>query len=295
MLEFRGLTKRYGDITAVDDLTCVFQAGRVTGFLGPNGAGKTTSMLLALGLQRQDAGVALVGGRRYTDLDVPMREVGALLDAHAVHPHRSGLAHLHALAASNRLAARRVGEVLEVVGLTAVAARRAGGYSLGMKQRLGIAAALLGDPPLLLLDEPINGLDPAGIAWVRTLLRDLAAEGRTVVLSSHLMSEMELTADHLVVISGGRLVADTSLRAFLGRAAPADLLVRSEDASFGVALRTAGAEVRDLPEGGWLVSGLDAYGIGRLALLHQSVVTELTPHRRSLEDVFMATTAGAVR
>jgi ABC-2 type transport system ATP-binding protein len=290
MLELRGLTKRYGDRTAVDDLTCTFRPGRVTGFLGPNGAGKTTTLLLALGLQRPTAGTARFGGRRYADLPTPMREVGVLLDAHAVHPGRSARAHLRALAASNRLPRARADEVLDLVGLTTVAGRRAGVFSLGMRQRLGIAAALLGDPALLLLDEPINGLDPSGIAWVRSLLRDLAAQGRTVVLSSHLMSEMELTADHLVVIGRGRLVADTSLAGFLDLAAPAELLVRAGDPAFAPALRAAGATVRDFPEGGWLVSGLDAHAIGRLALDEHTVLTELTPRRRTLEDVFMSVT-----
>ncbi|GGN07731.1 ABC-2 type transport system ATP-binding protein [Actinoplanes campanulatus] len=293
MLELRGLTKRYGDVTAVDDLSCVFRPGRVTGFLGPNGAGKTTTLLLALGLQRPDAGTVRVGGRRYTALDAPMREVGALLDAQAVHPNRSGRDHLRALAAGNRLPVARVGEVLERVGLSAVAGRRAGTFSLGMKQRLGIAAALLGDPAVLLLDEPINGLDPGGIAWVRALLRELAAEGRTVVLSSHLMSEMEQTADHLIVIGRGRLIADTSLTAFLDRAAPAGLLVRAEDPGFPAALSAAGGSVREVPEGGWLVFGLPAYEIGRLALTRRIVLTELSPRRGSLEEVFMSATASS--
>ncbi|GLW29352.1 ATP-binding cassette domain-containing protein [Actinoplanes regularis] len=296
MLELRGLTKRYGATVAVDDLTCVFEPGRVTGFLGPNGAGKTTTMLLALGLQRATAGWARVGGRSYADLPTPMREVGALLDAQAIHPNRSGRAHLSALAASNRLPRRRVGEVLERVGLDAVAGRRAGTYSLGMKQRLGIAAALLGDPGILLLDEPINGLDPNGIAWARGLLRELAAEGRTVILSSHLMSEMELTADHLVVIGRGRLIADTSLPSFLAGALPPRVLVRTETPTpaFVAALRSAGAEVRVDPDEALLVGGLDAGRVGRIAFAERMVLTELTPRRGSLEEVFMSVTAEAV-
>ncbi|WP_231953990.1 ABC transporter ATP-binding protein [Actinoplanes derwentensis] len=281
-------------MTAVDALTVEFRPGAVTGFLGPNGAGKTTTMLMVLGLLRPTAGTARVGGRPYHDLAEPMREVGAMLDAHAVHPGRSGRAHLRALAAGNRLPRARVDEVLDRVGLSAVAGRPAGVYSLGMRQRLGLAAALLGDPAVLLLDEPVNGLDPAGIAWLRTLLRDLAGEGRTVVLSSHLMSEMELTADRLVVIGHGRLVADTTLAAFLDRAAPAALLVRAAgDPVFDAALRAAGGAVRDLPEGGWLVSGLAAYEVGRLALAHGTVLTELTSRRDSLEDVFMSVTSFA--
>ncbi|WIM93694.1 ATP-binding cassette domain-containing protein [Actinoplanes oblitus] len=294
MLELRGLTKRYGDTVAVDDLSCAFRPGLVTGFLGPNGAGKTTTMLVALGLQRASAGVVRVNGRRFADLAVPMAEVGALLDAQAVHPNRSGREHLRYLAASNRLPARRVGEVLERVGLAAVAGRPAGTYSLGMKQRLGIAGALLGDPGILLLDEPINGLDPSGIAWARTLMRDLAGEGRTVVLSSHLMSEMELTADHLVVIGRGRLIADTSLASFLAGAAPSALLVRAEGPGFAEALRAAGATVRPEPDGGLAVEGLDARAVGRIALAERIVLTELTPRRGSLEEVFMTATAGAV-
>jgi ABC-2 type transport system ATP-binding protein len=294
MMELRGLTKRYGDTTAVDDLTCTFRPGVVTGFLGPNGAGKTTTMLMTLGLQRPTAGHALLGGRRYRDLPVPMRDVGALLDARAVHHSRSGRNHLLALAASNGLPRRRVDEVLDVVGLAAVAGKAAGTYSLGMSQRLGIAGALLGDPPILLFDEPVNGLDPSGIAWARTLMRDLAAEGRTVVVSSHLMSEMEQTADHLVVIGKGRLIADTSLAAFLALPAADGMLVRSGDAGFAGTLRRAGATVVAQGDGGLLVGGLDAYAVGKLALESGTVLTELSPRRSSLEEVFMAMTAESV-
>ncbi|MFI1988808.1 ATP-binding cassette domain-containing protein [Actinoplanes sp. NPDC020271] len=297
MLEIRGLTKRYGETVAVDGLTCTFEPGRVTGFLGPNGAGKTTTMLVALALQRATAGGVRVNGRSYADLPVPMREVGALLDAQAVHPNRAARAHLDALAASNRLPRRRVTEVLDRVGLGEVAGRRAGTYSLGMKQRLGIAAAMLGDPGILLLDEPINGLDPTGIAWARGLMRELAAEGRTVVLSSHLMTEMELTADHLVVIGRGRLIADTSLTSFLDRAEPAELLVRAEagsGAGLAEALRVAGGVVRERADGALLVSGLEAGVVGRVALAGRVVITELSPRRGSLEDVFMSATADAI-
>jgi ABC-2 type transport system ATP-binding protein len=294
MIELRGLTKRYGDTTAVDDLTCTFRPGVVTGFLGPNGAGKTTTMLMTLGLHRPTAGVALVGGRRYRDLAVPMREAGALLDARAVHSARSGRNHLLALAAGNGLPRRRVDEVLDRVGLAAVAGRAAGTYSLGMSQRLGIAGALLGDPPILLFDEPVNGLDPSGIAWARTLMRDLAAEGRTVVVSSHLMSEMEQTADHLVVIGRGRLIADTSLDEFLASQAAAGVLVRAADPGFAGTLRGAGATVVAQGDGGLLVGGIDAYAVGKLALLSGTVLTELSPRRSSLEEVFMALTAESV-
>jgi ABC-2 type transport system ATP-binding protein len=294
MIELRGLTKRYGDTTAVDDLTCTFRPGVVTGFLGPNGAGKTTTMLLTLGLQRPTAGRALVGGRRYRDLPVPMQAAGALLDARAVHHSRSGRNHLLALAASNGLPRRRVGEVLDLVGLAAVADKAAGTYSLGMSQRLGIAGALLGDPPILLFDEPVNGLDPSGIAWARTLMRDLAAEGRTVVVSSHLMSEMEQTADHLVVIGQGRLIADTSLAEFLASRTAEEVFVRATDAGFAETLRGAGAVVVARGDGGLLVGGIDAYGVGELALASGTVLTELSPRRSSLEEVFMAMTAESV-
>ncbi|MFF5292162.1 ATP-binding cassette domain-containing protein [Paractinoplanes globisporus] len=294
MIELRGLTKRFGDATAVDDLTCTFRPGVVTGFLGPNGAGKTTTMLMTLGLQRPTAGTAHVDGRRYRDLPVPMREVGALLDARAVHASRSGRNHLLALALSNGLPRRRVGEVLELVGLAAVASKAAGTYSLGMSQRLGIAGALLGDPPVLLFDEPVNGLDPSGIAWVRTLMRDLAAEGRTVVVSSHLMSEMEQTADHLVVIGKGRLIADTSLAGFLAERSSSEVLVRAAGAGFADTLRAAGATVAEHVSGELLVTGIDAYAVGKLALASGTVLTELAPRRSSLEEVFMAMTAESV-
>jgi ABC-2 type transport system ATP-binding protein len=211
MIEARSLSKRYGSTVAVEELSFAVLPGRVTGFLGPNGSGKSTTMRMILGLDTPDAGQARIGGRRYRDLYWPLREVGALLEARAFHPGRSAHAHLSALAASNDIPRSRVEEVLGTVGLQAAASRRAGGFSLGMAQRLGIAAALLGEPGVLLLDEPVNGLDPEGIRWIRTLLRSLAAQGRTVFVSSHLISEMALTADHLVVIGQGRLLADTSV------------------------------------------------------------------------------------
>jgi ABC-2 type transport system ATP-binding protein len=214
-IEARGLTKRYGRTTAVDDLSFAVQPGKVTGFVGPNGAGKSTTMRLVLGLDATDGGSAHVNGRRYRQLERPLREVGALLEASALHPGRRACDHLLWLAHSNGLPRRRVNEVLELVGLADVARRRAGGFSLGMAQRLGIAAALLGDPPVLMLDEPVNGLDPEGIRWIRGLLRSLAAEGRAVFVSSHLMGELEGTADHLLVIGRGRLIADTSVRELL--------------------------------------------------------------------------------
>jgi ABC-2 type transport system ATP-binding protein len=219
MIEARGLSKRYGATVAVDSLTFNVRSSMVTGFLGPNGSGKSTTMRLILGLDAPDAGQARIGGRRYRDLRWPLREVGALLEARAFHPGRSARAHLRALAASNAIPRSRVEEVLGLVGLADAAGRRAGTFSLGMAQRLGIAAALLGDPEVLLLDEPVNGLDPEGIRWVRDLLRSLAAEGRTVFESSHLIGEVARTADHVVVIEGGRLLADTSVAELSARSA----------------------------------------------------------------------------
>ena len=219
MIQARGLTKRYGTVLAVDALSFDVRPGVVTGFLGPNGSGKSTTMRMILGLDEPDRGTARIGGRRYRDLSWPLREVGALLEARAFHPGRSARAHLAALAASNRIPASRVEEVLGVVGLAGAASRRAGKFSFGMAQRLGIAAALLGDPGVLLFDEPVNGLDPEGIRWIRTLMKALAAEGRTVFVSSHLISEMALTAGRLVVIGGGRLLADTTVAELSARAA----------------------------------------------------------------------------
>ena len=218
MIAVQGLTKRYGRTTAVDRLSFEVRPGQVTGFLGPNGAGKSTTMRVVMGLDAADGGRATVGGRAYQQLRWPLREVGAMLEARSFHPGRTGRSHLRALAASNDIPAARVEEVLDVVGLSAVAGRRAGTYSLGMAQRLGVAAALLGDPGVLLLDEPVNGLDPEGIRWIRRLLRSLAAEGRAVLVSSHLISEMALMADHLVVIGRGRLLADTTAAELAARA-----------------------------------------------------------------------------
>jgi ABC-2 type transport system ATP-binding protein len=219
MIEVRRLTKHYGPVVAVDALSFAVRPGSVTGFLGPNGSGKSTTMRMILGLDHPDQGSALIGGRRYDELRWPLREVGALLEARSFHPGRSARAHLAALAASNKIPAARVEEVLGIVGLTSAAARRAGKFSLGMTQRLGIASALLGDPAVLLFDEPVNGLDPEGIRWIRTLMRSLAAEGRTIFVSSHLISEMALTADRLVVIGGGRLLADTTVAELSTRSA----------------------------------------------------------------------------
>jgi ABC-2 type transport system ATP-binding protein len=226
-VEVRRLVKHYGRLTAVDDLSFTVQPGHVTGFLGPNGAGKTTTMRLILGLATPTSGEALIGGRRYRDVARPLHEVGSLLDANAVQGSRTAWSHLLAIARSNRISAHRVHEVLELVGLTAVAGKRVGGFSLGMRQRLGLAVALLADPPVLIFDEPVNGLDPEGVRWIRDLLKTMAAQGRTILISSHLMSEMALTADHLIIIGRGRLLADTSVEAFVASSTHRDVLVRS--------------------------------------------------------------------
>ncbi|WP_028062036.1 ABC transporter ATP-binding protein [Solirubrobacter soli] len=293
MIEVEGLTKRYGETLAVDGLTFDVLPGQVTGFVGPNGSGKSTTMRVILGLDAPDAGTTRVGRRPYATLPHPLREVGALLDASAVHPGLKGVDHLRWLADSNAIAPARVREVLELVGLSSVAERRVGTYSLGMRQRLGIAAALLGDPPALLFDEPVNGLDPEGIRWIRGLLRSLAAEGRAVLVSSHLMSELEDTADHLIVIGRGRLIADTTMGEMLARG-DGRVLVRSPDAQALMPL-LAGAGGRVETDGDVLtVTGLPAPWIADLALKAGLRVHELSPRRTSLEDVFMDLTREAV-
>ncbi|GAA2682327.1 ATP-binding cassette domain-containing protein [Nonomuraea recticatena] len=287
-----GLTKRYGAATAVNDLTFTVRPGHVTGFLGPNGAGKSTTMRMILGLNRPTSGSATIDGRPFGRHRAGLRHVGALLDAGDVHPGRSAAAHLSALARGNGLPRRRVAEVLQEVGLEGVAHRRVGGFSLGMRQRLGIATALLGDPPVLLFDEPVNGLDPEGVRWVRGLFRGLAAEGRTVLVSSHLMSEMENTADRLVVIGRGRLIADQSLAEFAARGTRAGVAVRTPaPAELTAVLTCEGAVVR--PEGAALtVTGLSAARIGELAHQSRIVLHELAPPTASLEAAFMELTAG---
>ncbi|MEJ5946595.1 ATP-binding cassette domain-containing protein [Pseudokineococcus basanitobsidens] len=291
MIEARGLTKRYGDKVAVDDLSFTVRPGSVTGFLGPNGAGKSTTMRLLLGLDRPSSGAALVGGRRYRDHRAPLREVGALLEARAVHPGRSARAHLLALARTEGIPARRVDEVLDLVGLTAVARKRVGGFSLGMGQRLGMATALLGDPRTLLLDEPVNGLDPDGVLWIRTLLKGLAAEGRAVLVSSHLMSEMAMTADHLVVVGRGRLLADTSVSELVARTQDSAVTVRSPQAArLAVLLGGVGATARPGEGGALEVHGAPAARIGELAARHGVVLHELAERRSSLEEAYMALT-----
>ncbi|MEU7002971.1 ATP-binding cassette domain-containing protein [Nonomuraea sp. NPDC046570] len=292
MISLTGLTKRFGGRLAVDDLTLDLKPGKVTGFLGPNGAGKSTTMRMILGLDRPSAGTALVGGVPYHELRNPLRTVGALLDARAVHPGRGVRAHLLALARSNGLPASRAAEVLEEVGLAQVARRRAGTLSLGMSQRLGIAAALLGDPEVLMFDEPVNGLDPDGVRWVRHLMRSLAAEGRTVFVSSHLMSEMQLTADHLVVIGKGRLLVDAPLSEVL---ASGSVLVRSPHAGeLAVRLLATGVRVERRGENALLATGTTIERIGDLA--HEAGIRlhELSPHEASLEQAYQELTDGSV-
>jgi ABC-2 type transport system ATP-binding protein len=295
MIEARGLTKRYGDKVAVDDLTFSVQPGMVTGFLGPNGAGKSTTMRMLLGLDAPSRGTATINGRPYADHPAPLHEVGALLEAKAIHTGRSARNHLLALAATTGIPRRRVDEVIDMVGLTDVAGKRAGGFSLGMGQRLGIASALLGDPGTLILDEPVNGLDPEGIMWIRNLLKGLAAEGRTIFVSSHLMSEMALTASHLIVIGLGRLIADVGVEE-LTRKASRDLVkVRTTEATRLRDLLVAeGAVVTTQGSDGLEVSGLDSAKIG-LAAAHAGIaLVELTPQQASLEDAFMEITRDAV-
>ncbi|MFG2847601.1 ABC transporter ATP-binding protein [Kitasatospora sp. NPDC048296] len=295
MIEVTELTKHYGRRTAVDRLTFTVRPGRVTGFLGPNGAGKSTTLRLILGLNDPTSGTATVGGQAFRGLPRGLREVGALLDAGDVHGGRTGAAHLLALARSNAIPAARVQEVLAEVGLSEAAGRRIGGYSLGMKQRLGIAGALLGDPPVLLFDEPLNGLDPEGVFWVRRLFRRLATEGRTVFVSSHMMAEMEHTADHLVVIGRGRLIADESLTEFAARAGRAGVTVRTaEPDRLAAVLRAAGATVRPGPDDTLDVTGLDAERIGELALEQRLLLYALTARGASLEEAFMELTADSV-
>jgi ABC-2 type transport system ATP-binding protein len=295
MIELAGLTKVFGRNRAVDDLTCSIEPGVVTGFLGPNGAGKTTTMRMILGLDHPTSGTATIDGKPYRELTEPLRHVGALLDAKQTHPNRSVRAHLRWIAATHRLPVSRVDEVLDMVGLSTVAAKKAGTLSLGMSQRLGIGAALLGDPPVLLFDEPVNGLDPEGIRWVRTLMRTLVGEGRTVFVSSHLLAEMSNTADRLVVIGRGKLIASTTVTEFVGRAdsvrvrspqldllrqvlAEADIAVDDDTAATALLVRGAASEV-----------------IGELAARNGITLHELTSQQVSLEDAYMKLTDDAVQ
>jgi ABC-2 type transport system ATP-binding protein len=295
MIEARGLTKRYGDKLAVDDLSFTVRPGVVTGFLGPNGAGKSTTMRLILGLDAPTGGSVTVNGKPYREHAAPLHEVGALLDARSVHPARSAHHHLLALAQTCGIRRSRVDEVVEAVGLGGAARRRAGGFSLGMGQRLGIAAALLADPRTVILDEPVNGLDTEGIRWIRSLLKDLAAEGRTVFVSSHLMSEMALTAQHLIVIGRGRLIADTGMQEFIDAAAPGAVRVRSTDpAALAALLRSRDAAVAAAADGALAVTGLSTDQVGRLAGTAGITLLELTAEQPSLEEAFVDLTRDAV-
>ncbi|GHG23154.1 MULTISPECIES: ABC transporter ATP-binding protein [Amycolatopsis] len=294
MIEATSLTKRYGKTLAVNNLSFSVSAGQVTGFLGPNGAGKSTTMRMILGLDNPTGGQVTIGGKKYHDLKEPLRTVGALLDAKWVHPNRSARAHLLWMAKSNRIPASRVDEVLETVGLTSVANKRAGGFSLGMSQRLGIAAALLGDPEVLLFDEPVNGLDPEGILWIRKFMHRLADEGRTVFVSSHLLSEMALTASNLVVIGRGQLISQSSTQDFVSRAAENTVKVRSPQlAELQDALQRASAGVA-AEAGALVVSGMDSDKIGEIAAANRIVLHELSPQTGSLEQAFMQITGDSV-
>jgi ABC-2 type transport system ATP-binding protein len=295
MIELQALSKRYGDKLAVDGLSFTVQPGHVTGFLGPNGAGKSTTMRMIVGLDRPTAGTATVDGRRYRDHPAPLREVGALLEARSVHKGRSARNHLLALAQTHGIPASRVDQVLAMVGLESVGRHRAGGFSLGMAQRLGMAAALLGDPATVVLDEPVNGLDPDGVLWVRTLLKTLAADGRTVLVSSHLMSEMAVTADHLVIIGRGRLLADTGVEELIARVAVGSVLVRSPHATdLRELLVGQGATVTSTQPGVLKVGGLTAERIADLAIERRMALHELAPQRASLEQAYMELTRDAV-
>ena len=295
MIELDGLTKRFGDTTAVDGLTATITPGRVTGFLGPNGAGKSTTMRMVLGLDHPSAGTATVLGGAYRDLPTPLRAVGALLEADAVHPGRSARNHLRATARSNGIPLARVDEVLDQVGLAAVARRRVKSYSLGMRQRLGIAGALLGDPEVLLFDEPVNGLDPEGVRWVRDLLRGLAAEGRTVLVSSHLMSEMQQTADHLLVIGRGRLLVDAPIEEVLAGGAARVVRVRSPRTDLLTeALEALGGRVERVDDRELVVTGLAPDRIGDVAHEVGAPVHELHTVEGSLEQAYMELTADSV-
>ncbi|WP_194918064.1 ABC transporter ATP-binding protein [Catenulispora rubra] len=315
MIEVHDLSKRYGDKVAVDHLTFAVEPGHITGFLGPNGAGKSTTMRLILGLDRPQSGTATIDGVPYADLREPLRKVGALLEARAVHTGRSAYNHLWCLAQSQGLPRKRVDEALALVGLTEVARKRAGGFSLGMGQRLGIAAALLGDPQVLILDEPVNGLDPEGVLWIRNLMKSLAAAGKTIFVSSHLMSEMAQTADHLVVIGRGKLIADESVDAFIARSSERSVLVRTpQPAQLAKELERAAVPaqsdgsgegsgssegegavtVTTADDGALIVRGMEAAEIGEKAAAARVVLHELTPQRASLEEAFMELTRGSV-
>jgi ABC-2 type transport system ATP-binding protein len=295
MIEAQGLTKRYGDKLAVDDLTFTVRPGVVTGFLGPNGAGKSTTMRMIMGLDAPNSGAVTVNGKPYAEHSRPLHEVGALLETRAIHTGRSARNHLLAMAATAGIGAQRVEEVIDMVGLTEVASNRVGSFSLGMGQRVGIASALLGDPETLILDEPVNGLDPDGVRWIRNLLRELAEKGRTVFLSSHLMSEMALTADHVIVVGRGRLQLDQSMSEFIADASTDLVRVRSPQArQLAEILAAEGVTVRDVAEGVLEVNGLPSEQIGSAAAAAQITLYELAPQEASLEEAYLALTADSV-
>jgi ABC-2 type transport system ATP-binding protein len=295
MIEAVGLSKRYGDTLAVDDLSFTVPPGQVTGFLGPNGAGKSTTMRMVLGLDAPSTGSVTVNGRPYAEYRRPLFEVGALLEAKAMHGGRSAYNHLLCLAQSNGIGRSRVDEVLDAVGLRSVARKRSGGFSLGMGQRLGIAAALLGDPRVLMFDEPVNGLDPEGVLWIRNLLKSLAAEGRTVFVSSHLMSEMSITADRLVIIGRGRLIAETTVDDFLKGGTGNYVRVRSpQGEELARLLREGGTEVTRQVDGALSIAGVTSEVVGELAGAHGLTLHELSTHKASLEDTFMELTRDSV-
>jgi ABC-2 type transport system ATP-binding protein len=295
MIEAHNLTKKYGATTAVDDLSFEVRSGQVTGFLGPNGAGKSTTLRMIMGLDDPTAGSVSVLGRPYGEHRRPLFEVGALLDAKAIHGGRTAYNHLLCLAQSNGIGRRRVAEVLELVGLTGVANKRAGGFSLGMGQRLGIAAALLGDPEVLMFDEPVNGLDPEGIVWIRNLMRAFASEGRTVFVSSHLMAEMALTADHLIVIGRGKLIAATSVAEFINASSQNYVRVRTPQSRelMGLVQSRGGESITD-PDGALKITGLDCPAVGELAAAHHIVLHELVAQAPSLEEAYMEQTHESV-
>jgi ABC-2 type transport system ATP-binding protein len=295
MIEACNLSKRYGDKLAVNDLSFTVAPGKVTGFLGPNGAGKSTTMRLLLGLDRPDEGHAVIDGWRYRDMPMPLCRVGALLEAQSTHKGRSARNHLLCLAQTHGLSSRRVDEVISLTGLSDVKRKRSGGFSLGMHQRLGIAATLLGDPPVLLLDEPVNGLDPEGVLWIRNLMKGLASEGRTVFVSSHLMNEMAVTADHLIVIGRGSLLADCSVAEFIGRHSSSQTMLRTPDAAHLTELITAeGGQVIPGDTDVFIVTGVPTQRIAELAASARIVIYELTPQRASLEQAFLEMTADSL-
>ena len=287
MIEANHLTKRYGKTVAVNEVSFTVRPGQVTGFLGPNGAGKSTTMRMILGLDAPASGEVRVDGKPYSQLTDPLRSVGALLDARAIIGGRSATNHLTWMADSNGIARRRVAEVLDLVGLSDVAGKRVGTFSLGMSQRLGIAAALIGDPGTVIFDEPINGLDPEGILWIRNLMKSLASEGRTVFLSSHLMSEMAQTADHLLVIGRGRIIADASTDEFISRHTAPSVRVRAvQQGDLAEALAQRGAQIESGPDGAMVVTGLDSAAIGGAASAHDITLVELAPLGTSLEEAY---------